>query len=170
MDTAAWVANFLSLSILIATVYYLQKSIKQVRDQLAMAREERIISQKDNFCAIWSKLDEFLLEYPELTEMWLENDTLQAIIKKCPDSNERIKFFRQRALASHIMSTYFRGFKMRREVKEALGGEEFEELEFSNPMLRNMWYEGAIRDDFAMFPDYVNFVEKVLFKKTQPTS
>lgn len=170
MNFAELIANALSFLLLVTTIYYLHKSIKQIQSQLEIMKEERALNQKDSFYAVWSKLDEILLEHPELTKLWLDSKILQTVQEKYPTSEKQNEFFKHRAFASYVIFLFFRGFQMRKQIKEVLGGKGIEEVSLDNSELKSLWFEGGIRDDFWAYPDYVNFVEKVLLKESDESA
>lgn len=159
----AIVTNFLSLALLFATVYFLRKSITQVQHQLELVRREQSVYQLERFHDTWSRLDQILVEHPELTELWLDPKDLGPIKKKYSRPGKLREFFKRRAIAAYIIDIYFRQFK--------LGYEGLEEVRImDNPEMRRMWTEGAIIDDYIIgHSDFVKFVETHWLKEKTKT-
>ena len=164
MDIVGWIFNVVSLLILIVTIYYLHRSIDLTRRQIELAREERKTYHRDNWHSIWNKFDEILIEHPEFSDLWIYPDSLESIKKRMSSEKELNNFLKRRAFASYTMGLFFRDFMLKKEVQEFMGGEEIENVSLS-PELIKMWDEGAIREEFDAFPEFIEFIEKKWFCK-----
>ncbi|MBK7103832.1 MAG: hypothetical protein IPH62_00910 [Ignavibacteriae bacterium] len=79
MDLISIIMTSLNLVLIVITVYFLNKSIKQVNKQITLMREERNIKTKNDFAMIWLKIDEYMLQHPEMSELWIEPETFSYI-------------------------------------------------------------------------------------------
>lgn len=140
------------------------KLLKTNKDVLMEMRNQQIAWHRSDFFKTWNKLDELLLQYPNLSDIWLEPEDLEVIRKKYPGKQHQEEYFKRRALASIIMGIYFRDYQLRNQIQTTIGGVELEEVMLDNKELWRMWTEGAVKNDYSTFPDFVNFAEKYFFK------
>ena len=119
--------------------------------------------QEEIYGDLWSSLDQLLIQYPELSEMWLDRDTLARVQSKYPSRDEQREHYRKRAFTSMIVEKLFRIYQVNQEQGAPAEGEEVESITIDNPDILKMWYEGGIRDEYSDFPDFIEYAEKNFF-------
>ena len=163
-EILGWVFNGLSLLILIATIYYLNQSLRAVeRQQQTQLRA--------GFSEGWEPVDAALLQYPELNEIWAGLDGTDLLREATVKPGELAGLYRQRAFVSLVFDAYFRSFKMRQEIAKSVGGLPLEEVRLGHPAFKRMWFKAGVRDDLVLFPEYVDLVERCfLAEDIDPTT
>ncbi len=109
---------------------------------------------ESDYSELWNEMDEMLIQYPELSELWLDRDKLSALRSKYPAKDDLKDYFRRRAFTALVMEKVFRVF----EAAQA-GEEEVEGLTLDNPELWRIWNED-VKDEYSDFPEFVDFVDK----------
>ncbi len=112
---------------------------------------------ESDYSELWNEMDEMLIQYPELSELWLDRDKLSALRSKYPAKDDLKDYFRRRAFTALVMEKVFRVF----EAAQA-GEEEVEGLTLDNPELWRIWNED-VKDEYSDFPEFVDFVDKNVF-------
>ncbi len=124
---------------------------------------------------LWSTMDELLVQYPELSELWLDRDTLSAIRSKFQTRDEQREYFRKRAFVSLVIEKIFRMFEesaMESELEEDEEEEEVEEgqaeeqetLTIDNPDFWKIWTDD-IKNEYSDYPEFVDYVEQNVMVK-----
>ncbi len=114
---------------------------------------------QNDYSELWNEMDELLIEYPELSELWLDREKLSKLRSKYPGKDDLKEYFRKRAFTSLVMEKIFRVY----EVIEESGGEaEVEGIKLDNPELWSIWNED-VKDEYSDFPEFIEYVESQVF-------
>ncbi len=113
--------------------------------------------EQEEYGELWNDMDELLIEYPELSELWLDRDKLSVLRGRYPAKEDLKDYFRKRAFTALVMEKIFRVWEMTNE-----GQEETEGITVDNSELQRIWRED-VKDEYADFPEFVDFVEKEVF-------
>lgn len=112
---------------------------------------------ESDYSELWNEMDEMLIQYPELSELWLDRDKLVSLRSKYPARDDLKDYFRKRAFTALVMEKVFRVFEAAQD-----GEEEVEGLTLDNPELWRIWNED-VKDEYTDFPEFIDFVEKNVF-------
>lgn len=118
--------------------------------------------EPNDYSELWNEMDELLIQFPELSELWLEREKLEALQLKYPGKDDLRDYFRRRAFTSLVMEKVFRVFESMEERGEGEEGEEEEGLTLDNPELWRIWKED-VRDEYSDYPEFIEYVEKNVF-------
>lgn len=118
--------------------------------------------EPNDYSELWNEMDELLIQFPELSELWLEREKLEALQLKYPGKDDLRDYFRRRAFTSLVMEKVFRVFESIEERGEGEEGEEEEGLTLDNPELWRIWKED-VRDEYSDYPEFIDYVEKNVF-------
>ena len=113
----------------------------------------------DVYSDLWSTMDQLLIQYPELSELWLNRDTLAAIRARYPTQDAQREYFRKRAFTAMVVEKIFRVFQLREEVESA---EDTEGITIDNPELWRIWSED-LRAEYSEYPEFIEYIEKEVF-------
>ncbi len=113
---------------------------------------------------LWNEMDELLIQYPELSELWLDRDKLAALRRRFQSRDELREYFRKRAFTSLVMEKIFRVYELSEgeTSSDGSGEEEEETITIDNEELRSIW-EQDVKDEYSDFPEFIDFVEKNIF-------
>ncbi len=118
---------------------------------------------RDLYSDLWSELDTLLIQYPELSEIWLDRATVAATRAKYSDKQELRDFYKRRAFVALVMERLFRIYQFGDEAGESEGGDLIDSITIDNPEFLKMWYEGGLRDEYSDYPEFVQYAEKNFF-------
>jgi hypothetical protein len=119
------------------------------------------VNEQNDYSDLWSEMDELLIEYPELSELWLDRGKISDLRLKYPVKEDLKDYFRKRAFTSLVMENIFRIFELTGEAE----GEEAEDKEgitLDNPELWRIWSED-VSDEYSDYPEFIEYVEKNVF-------
>ncbi len=119
-----------------------------------------------DYSELWNEMDELLIQYPELSELWLDKVKLDKLRAKYTGKDELLTYFRRRAFTSLVMEKIFRVFELTQD-EEQYGADEPEEEEqesitIGNPELKRIWEED-VRDEYEDFPEFIQYVADNIF-------
>ncbi len=120
------------------------------------------MNEQTDYSELWNEMDELLIQYPELSELWLDPDKLAALQVKYIGKEDLKDYFRKRAFTSLVMEKVFRVFESLEETREEEGEQEVEGLTLDNPELWRIWKED-VRDEYSDYPEFIEYVEKNVF-------
>jgi hypothetical protein len=121
-----------------------------------MRGEARMYNEND-YAELWNEMDEMLIQYPELSELWLDRGKLATLRTRYPSKEELKDYFRKRAFTALVMERVFRMFEATNE-----GEVEAEGITLDNPELYRIWNED-VKDEYSDFPEFIQFVEESVF-------
>ena len=113
----------------------------------------------DIYSELWSTLDELLIQYPELSELWLNRETLSSIRVKYPSKEAQREYLRKRAFAGMVVEKIFRVFQIQNEVG---ANQEEEGISIDNPELWSIWSED-LRSEYTEYPEFIEYIEREVF-------
>lgn len=116
----------------------------------------------NDYSDLWNEMDELLIQYPELSELWLDRDKLATLRVKYPGKDDLKDYFRKRAFTSLVMENIFRIFEATPEGGGDSEGEEAEGITLDNFDLWRIWSED-VRDEYSEYPEFIEYVEKNVF-------
>ncbi len=116
---------------------------------------------QNDFSDLWNEMDELLIEFPELSELWLDRDKLAELKSRYPGKDALKDYFRKRAFTSLVMEKIFRVYEA---IEEGEGEEQVEGITLDNPELERIWNED-IKEEYSDFPEFVEYVEKEVFTR-----
>ncbi len=112
-----------------------------------------------DYSELWNEMDELLIEYPELSELWLDREKLAQLRSRYPGKDDLKEYFRKRAFTSLVMEKIFRVYEA---IEESGGEEEVEGITLDNPELYRIWKED-IKDEYSDFPEFILYVAQEVF-------
>ncbi len=112
-----------------------------------------------DYSDLWNEMDEMLIQYPELSELWLDRDKLASLRSKYSSKDDLKDYFRKRAFTALVIEKVFRVFEAAQD-----GEEEVEGITLDNPELWRIWNED-VKDEYSDYPEFVDFVEKIIFTR-----
>ena len=112
---------------------------------------------ENDYAELWNEMDEMLIQYPELSELWLDRSKLAALRTRYPSKEELKDYFRKRAFTALVMERVFRVFEATSE-----GEAEAEGITLDNPELYRIWNQD-VKDEYSDFPEFIQFVEESVF-------
>ncbi len=119
---------------------------------------------------LWNEMDELLIQYPELSELWLDRHKLDKLRARYPGKDELREYFRKRAFTSLVMEKIFRVYELMADENEFGndGDEEDEEesITIDNPELKRIWQED-VKDEYEDFEDFIQYVDETIFVTAQ---
>ncbi|MGB8644100.1 MAG: hypothetical protein WCF84_02605 [Anaerolineae bacterium] len=120
-----------------------------------------------DYSELWNEMDELLIQYPELSELWLDQGKLDKLRAKYPGKEELVSYFRRRAFTSLVMEKLFRVFELTQDEEEYGGGdeaeaEEQESITIGNPELKRIWEED-VKEEYEDFPEFIQYVTENIF-------
>src|SRR5712692_6282307 len=118
--------------------------------------------ERNDYADLWNEMDELLIRYPELSELWLDRDKLAGLRLKYPRDEELRGYFRKRAFTSLVMEKVFRVYESPEEEDGEEEGEGSEGLTIDNPELWRIWNED-VRDEYSDYAEFIEYVEKNVF-------
>ena len=125
------------------------------------------MDEKNEYSDLWSEMDELLIEYPELSDLWLDRDKIASLRVKYPARDELKDYYRKRAFTSLVMENIFRIFESLQQDQVDQTGEEAEGITLDNPELRRIWSED-VRDEYSDYPEFIEYVDKNVFENMGP--
>lgn len=108
---------------------------------------------------LWNKTNELLIAHPELSELWLDRETLATIRARYPSRDEQQAYYRRRAFAAMIIERLFRIYR----EKTDYGLEDEEGITLNNAELERIWRED-LQGEYEAYPEFVTFVENQVLK------
>ena len=114
---------------------------------------------------LWSTTEALLIEYPELSELWLDRATLNTIRGKYVNKDEQREYYRKRAFTAMVMEKLFRAFQVRDEVGPG-ADEEGEGITIDNDALHDIWRDD-LRAEYEEYPDFIEFIENEVFSSSE---
>ncbi len=117
-----------------------------------------------DYSELWNEMDELLIQYPELSELWLDRDKLVTLRNRYPGRDDLREYFRKRAFTALVMEKIFRVYELM-EGEEPVEEEEAEEsITIDNPELKRIWNED-VKDEYSDYPEFIEYVEQNIFVK-----
>lgn len=120
------------------------------------------MDEGNDYSNLWNEMDELLIQYPELSELWLDREKLAALRVKYPGKDDLKDYFRKRAFTSLVMENIFRIFESTTDGTAGSEEEEAEGITLDNSDLWRIWSED-VRDEYSDYPEFVEYVEKNVF-------
>lgn len=117
------------------------------------------MNEEPDYSELWNEMDEMLIEYPELSELWLDPVKLSTLRSKYPAKDDLKAYFRKRAFTALVMERIFRVFEAAQDEEQ-----EVEGISLDNPELWRIWDED-VKDEYADYPEFIGFVEKAIFTR-----
>lgn len=122
------------------------------------------MNEMNDYSNLWNEMDGLLIEYPELSELWLDRDKLVDLRLKYPAKEDLKEYFRKRAFTSLVMENIFRIFELSTDAEGDGSEEEGEGITLDNPELWQIW-SLDVSDEYSDYPEFVEYVEKNVFVK-----
>lgn len=122
------------------------------------------MNEMNDYSNLWNEMDGLLIEYPELSELWLDRDKLVDLRLKYPAKEDLKEYFRKRAFTSLVMENIFRIFELSTDAEGDGSEEEGEGITLDNPELWRIW-SLDVSDEYSDYPEFVEYVEKNVFVK-----
>lgn len=120
------------------------------------------MEEGNDYSDLWNEMDELLIQYPELSELWLDRDKLASLRSKYPAKDELKDYFRKRAFTSLVMENIFRIYEASTEGDGGSDEGEGEGITLDNGDLWRIWSED-VRDEYSEYPEFIEYVEKNVF-------
>jgi hypothetical protein len=125
------------------------------------------MNEQNDYSDLWSEMDELLIEYPELSELWLDRDKLASLRGRYATKDDLKEYYRKRAFTSLVMENIFRIFELTQEDQGDQEPEEAEGITLDNPELWRIWSED-VRDEYSDYPEFIEYVDKNVFVNSSP--
>ncbi len=118
---------------------------------------------ESGYADLWNDMDEMLIRFPELSELWLDKDRLAILRSRYPQ--EKLNdYFRKRAFTALVMEKIFRIYEATQEAGDGdTGGDSEEEtITLANPDLQRIW-EDDVKDEYSDYPEFIEYVARNVF-------
>jgi hypothetical protein len=112
---------------------------------------------ESDYSELWNEMDEMLIQYPELSELWLDRDKLATLRSRFPGKDDLKDYFRKRAFTALVIEKVFRVFEALQDESE-----EAEGITLDNPELWRIWNDD-VKDEYTDYPEFIDFVAKSVF-------
>ncbi len=119
-----------------------------------------------DYSELWNEMDELLIQYPELSELWLDRAKLDKLRSRYPARDDLREYFRKRAFTSLVMEKVFRVYELLEGEEnysdDEQEGDEEESITIDNPELKRIWDED-VKDEYDEFPEFIEYVNESIF-------
>ncbi len=115
-----------------------------------------------DYSELWNEMDELLIQYPELSELWLDREKLVTLRNRYPGKDDLREYFRKRAFTALVMEKIFRVYELTEGESAMEESEEEESITIDNPELKRIWLED-VKDEYSDYPDFVDYVNQNIF-------